>query len=67
MNPPDSHPPNNNAAQLPASVAVPVAPAAAWSAGVLGWSAWQRLLAVAPLLLLLWLAVAWALPEAALP
>ena len=30
------------------------------STGVLGWSAWQRVLAVLPLLALLWLAVWWA-------
>ena len=27
---------------------------------VLGWPAWQRVLAVLPVLLLLWLAVGWA-------
>lgn len=27
---------------------------------VLGWAAWQRVLAVLPVLLLLWLAVGWA-------
>ena len=30
---------------------------------VLGWPAWQRVLAVLPVLLLLWLAVAWASRE----
>jgi len=30
---------------------------------VLGWPAWQRLLAVLPVLCLLWLAVAWASRE----
>jgi hypothetical protein len=29
----------------------------------LGWPAWQRVLAVLPVLLLLWLAVAWASAE----
>lgn len=28
--------------------------------GVLGWPAWQRVLVVLPLLVLLWLAVGWA-------
>ncbi|MFZ4626027.1 MAG: hypothetical protein ACOYNF_17550 [Rhodoferax sp.] len=32
---------------------------------VLAWSAWLRLLAVAPALLLLWLAVLWASMETA--
>lgn len=32
---------------------------------VLAWPAWLRLLAVAPSLALLWLAVAWALVEVA--
>lgn len=30
---------------------------------VLGWPAWQRVLAVLPLLLLMWLAVWWAAAE----
>ncbi|WP_158081234.1 hypothetical protein [Rhodoferax fermentans] len=30
---------------------------------VLGWPAWQRLLLVLPVLLLLWLAVLWASAE----
>ena len=33
--------------------------------GVLGWPAWQRVLAVLPLLLLMWLAVCWASTEVA--
>ncbi len=32
---------------------------------VLGWPAWQRVLAVLPLLLLMWLAVWWASAEVA--
>jgi hypothetical protein len=32
---------------------------------VLAWPAWQRVLAVIPVLALLWLAVAWALAEVA--
>ena len=32
---------------------------------ILAWPAWLRLLAVLPLLVLLWLAVAWANVEAA--
>ncbi|MDD2924278.1 hypothetical protein [Rhodoferax sp.] len=31
--------------------------------GVLGWPAWQRVLVVLPLLVLLWLAVGWASAE----
>jgi len=38
-----------------------------WMADVLGWSAWQRVLVVLPLLALLWLAVFWALPQATVP
>lgn len=33
------------------------------SGSVLGWPAWQRVLAVLPVLLLLWLAVLWASAE----
>ncbi|MGI4849097.1 MAG: hypothetical protein ACRYGK_13305 [Janthinobacterium lividum] len=32
-----------------------------WRASVLSWPAWQRVVAVLPLCLLLWLGVAWAL------
>jgi hypothetical protein len=33
------------------------------TSSVLGWPGWQRVLAVLPVLLLLWLAVAWASAE----
>ena len=34
-------------------------------ASLLGWSAWQRVLALLPLLMLLWAATAWALADTA--
>lgn len=34
-----------------------------WRESFLAWPAWLRLLAVSPALLLLWLAVAWALAD----
>ena len=39
-------------------------PAAKKTSSVLAWRGWQRLLAVLPVLVCLWLGVLWALPEA---
>jgi len=40
--------------------------ASSGASSVLGWPAWQRVLAVLPLLLLMWLAVLWAADGTAL-
>jgi hypothetical protein len=52
------HPEHNNPAQGHVS-----GPTLGLSGSVLGWSARKRVLAVLPVLLLLWLAVAWASRE----
>jgi len=44
---------------LPPALAVPLA------GSILGWPAWLRVVAVLPVLLLLWLAVGWASAEVA--
>jgi len=52
---------------MPAQVAPPIkknCPHRHATKGLLAWSAGQRVLAVLPVLLLLWLAVAWAAQEA---
>jgi len=49
-----THPPAQNHVNAPAPGLI---------SNVLGWPAWQRVLAVLPVLLLLWLAVAWASAE----
>ena len=62
-----SHPPatHNNAApgQVAESHHSLSAEARGLTGSVLGWPAWQRVLVVLPVLLLLWLAVAWASRE----
>ena len=52
---------------MPAQVAPPIKknhPHRRAAKGLLAWSAGQRVLTVLPVLLLLWLAVAWAAQEA---